>query len=347
MESKDLLTNRSPASSASASARCWRISILAEFGAAVRPGRLDPESGQRALEAAIPFGQAGLCWRCSGCCSRSPARRSKPASPTLIRSPILRLGMGPPQEAVGSAALHRRLDRAVRARAPDRADRRRRDELVEFAVLFSILVLPLTYLPLLLLPGTRLHGRACQRPVAKALGWLYFALIAAAALAALPLVHAHLGRPGMKPNDPIKLVSHCSTCRWSTRDGAIAGSSTMSSLTGGQARGAAQGAAGRPGAYRGRMPRLVIGWSRKIAGDRLTRVPMAEDRNPSAARSQLTARRRGLGLHRARRGRGAGSRKGARCDALSRPRDKKIDRWTATRLAEFTKSIATAAASSR
>jgi Mn2+/Fe2+ NRAMP family transporter len=60
--------------------------------------------------------------------------------------------------------------------------------LVEFAILFSILVLPLTYLPLLLLAGDKKYMREhANGPLAKTLGWLYFAVITAAAVAALPL----------------------------------------------------------------------------------------------------------------------------------------------------------------
>jgi Mn2+/Fe2+ NRAMP family transporter len=60
--------------------------------------------------------------------------------------------------------------------------------LVEFAILFSILVLPLTYLPLLLLAEDKTYMRQhANGPLAKALGWFYFAVIAMAALAALPL----------------------------------------------------------------------------------------------------------------------------------------------------------------
>jgi manganese transport protein len=61
-------------------------------------------------------------------------------------------------------------------------------ELVEFAVLFSILVLPLTYLPLLLLAGDKKYmGAQVNGRLAKTLGWLYFAIITIAAVAALPL----------------------------------------------------------------------------------------------------------------------------------------------------------------
>jgi manganese transport protein len=60
--------------------------------------------------------------------------------------------------------------------------------LVELAILFSILVLPLTYLPLLLLAGDRKYmGEYVNGPAAKILGWVYFFIITAAALAALPL----------------------------------------------------------------------------------------------------------------------------------------------------------------
>ena len=60
--------------------------------------------------------------------------------------------------------------------------------LVEFAILFSILVLPLTYLPLLLLSEDKKYMREyVNGPVSKLLGWFYFAVITAAAVAALPL----------------------------------------------------------------------------------------------------------------------------------------------------------------
>jgi Mn2+/Fe2+ NRAMP family transporter len=61
-------------------------------------------------------------------------------------------------------------------------------KLVEFAILFSILVLPLTYLPLLLLAGDKGYMRQyANGRFAKILGWLYFAVITIAAIAALPL----------------------------------------------------------------------------------------------------------------------------------------------------------------
>jgi Mn2+/Fe2+ NRAMP family transporter len=61
-------------------------------------------------------------------------------------------------------------------------------QLAEYAVVAAILVLPLTYLPLLLLAGDRTYMRAhANGLLAKILGWGFLALITIAAIAALPL----------------------------------------------------------------------------------------------------------------------------------------------------------------
>ena len=60
--------------------------------------------------------------------------------------------------------------------------------LVEYAVLFSIIVLPLTYLPLMLLAGDKGYMREhANKWLAKGLGWTYFVIVCAAAIAAIPL----------------------------------------------------------------------------------------------------------------------------------------------------------------
>ncbi|HET8749680.1 MAG TPA: divalent metal cation transporter [Sphingomicrobium sp.] len=70
-------------------------------------------------------------------------------------------------------------------------------QLVEYAVLFSILVLPLTYLPLLLLAGDKSYMREYANGWAgKILGWFYFALITIAAVGALPLFFLTSGGQG-------------------------------------------------------------------------------------------------------------------------------------------------------
>jgi Mn2+/Fe2+ NRAMP family transporter len=70
-------------------------------------------------------------------------------------------------------------------------------QLVEYAVLFSILVLPLTYLPLLLLAGDKSYmGNYANGPFGKTLGWFYFVLITLAAIGALPLFFLTSGGQG-------------------------------------------------------------------------------------------------------------------------------------------------------
>jgi manganese transport protein len=57
--------------------------------------------------------------------------------------------------------------------------------LTEYAVIFSIPVLPLTYLPILLVGNDReVMGQHVNGPVARTLGWAYFALICVLAVAA-------------------------------------------------------------------------------------------------------------------------------------------------------------------
>ena len=61
-------------------------------------------------------------------------------------------------------------------------------ELAEYAIVASILVLPLPYLPLLLLAGDRTYMRAHANGIlSKTLGWGFYVLIVIAAIAALPL----------------------------------------------------------------------------------------------------------------------------------------------------------------
>ena len=58
-------------------------------------------------------------------------------------------------------------------------------ELTEYAVIFSIPVLPLTYLPILLVGNDRaVMGAHVNGPLARAMGWFYFVLICLLALAA-------------------------------------------------------------------------------------------------------------------------------------------------------------------
>ena len=66
---------------------------------------------------------------------------------------------------------------------------------VEFSVIFSIVVLPFTYYPILRMAGDRrLMGAHVNSRVVQVLGWSYLVLIAVVALAAVPLmVLTHMG----------------------------------------------------------------------------------------------------------------------------------------------------------
>jgi Mn2+/Fe2+ NRAMP family transporter len=67
-------------------------------------------------------------------------------------------------------------------------------ELTEYAVIFSIPVLPLTYLPIMLVGNDRaVMGRHVNGPFAKTLGWLYFGLLCVLAVSAPILVLATNG----------------------------------------------------------------------------------------------------------------------------------------------------------
>jgi manganese transport protein len=70
-------------------------------------------------------------------------------------------------------------------------------EITEYAVVFSVVALPLTYLPILLIAGDRsFMGEHANGRVTRTLGWLYFAVIVVLAIAAVPLLLATNGGGG-------------------------------------------------------------------------------------------------------------------------------------------------------
>ena len=187
---KDIMTNRMTAILGMGLGSLLAIAILSNSAQLFSAINVDPEiPGSAALEAAIPFGKWGLILALLGmffaiagaavetCMANAYSiaqffgwmwgRHKKPwEAPrfTITWIALFLLALGIVLTGVDVMML------------------------VEFAVLFSILVLPLTYLPLLLLAGDRNYMREhVNGPVAKGLGWLYFAIITAAALAALPL----------------------------------------------------------------------------------------------------------------------------------------------------------------
>jgi Mn2+/Fe2+ NRAMP family transporter len=70
-------------------------------------------------------------------------------------------------------------------------------EITEYSVVFSVVALPLTYLPILLLAGDRsFMAQHANGRFSAALGWLYFVIIVVLALAAVPLLIATNGGGG-------------------------------------------------------------------------------------------------------------------------------------------------------
>lgn len=64
-------------------------------------------------------------------------------------------------------------------------------DITEYAVVFSVVALPLTCLPVLLIPRDRTYmGEHVNGPFASVVGWLYFGVILVLALAATPLLIA-------------------------------------------------------------------------------------------------------------------------------------------------------------
>ena len=196
---KDLMTNRLTCIVGFGLGSLLALSILSSSAQLFGPANVDPVvPGTAALEAAIPFGSLGLVIALAGmffavagaavetCLANAYSvsqffgwawgRHKKPwEAPRftiawivlfLLALAIILTGVDPMQ-------------------------------LVEYAVLFSILVLPLTYLPLLLLARDKSYMREhANGPLANTLGWLYFVIILFAALAALPLFFLTSGGQG-------------------------------------------------------------------------------------------------------------------------------------------------------
>jgi Mn2+/Fe2+ NRAMP family transporter len=187
---KDMLTNRMTSIIGMGLGSLLAVSILANSAQLFGPANVDPAiPGSAALQAAIPFGKWGLVLALMGmffavagaavetCLANAYSiaqffgwiwgRHKKPwKAPRFTLTWIALFALALVIVLTGIDVM----------------------KLVEFAVLLSILVLPLTYLPLLLLAGDKKYMREhVNGPLAKTLGWLYFGVITLAATAALPL----------------------------------------------------------------------------------------------------------------------------------------------------------------
>ena len=70
-------------------------------------------------------------------------------------------------------------------------------EITEYSVVLSVVALPATYLPVLLIARDKTFmGEHSNGPIATFLGWLYFVVICVVAIAAIPLLLATNGGGG-------------------------------------------------------------------------------------------------------------------------------------------------------
>jgi Mn2+/Fe2+ NRAMP family transporter len=196
---KDILTNRLTAILGMGLGSLLAISILANSAQLFGPVNVDPElPGTAALEAAIPFGKWGLIVALLGmlfavagaavetCMANAYSiaqffgwiwgRHKKPWEAPRFTITWIALFL------LALAIVLTGVDVMM---------------LVEFAILFSVLVLPFTYLPVLLLSEDRKYMREyVNGRLAKTLGWFYFGVITIAAIAALPLYFLTSGGNG-------------------------------------------------------------------------------------------------------------------------------------------------------
>ena len=196
---KDILTNRLTSILGMGLGSLLAIAILANSAILFGPANVDPAiPGTAALEAAIPFGKWGLILALLGMFF---AVAGAAVETCLANAYSIAQFFGwawgrhkKPWEAPRFTLTWIILFFAALAIVLTGVDVM---TLVEFAVLFSILVLPLTYLPLLLLSGDRkFMGLYANGAVTKWLGWFYFWIVCIAAVAALPLYFLTSGGNG-------------------------------------------------------------------------------------------------------------------------------------------------------
>jgi len=187
---KDLLTNRITSIVGMGLGSLLAISILASSAQFFGPAYVDPEiPGSTALQAAIPFGKWGLILALLGmffAVAGAAVETCMANAYSIAQFFGWRWGRHKkPWEAPRFTIAWIALFVVALLIVLTGVDVM---TLVELAILFSILVLPLTYLPLLLLAGDRQYMREHVNGwLAKGLGWFYFAIITIAAVAAIPL----------------------------------------------------------------------------------------------------------------------------------------------------------------
>jgi len=187
---KDLGTNRVTSIVGMSLGSLLAISILANSAQLFGPANVGPEiPGSAALEVAIPFGRTGLLLALLGMLFAIAGAAVETCMANAYSVAQFfgwewgrhRKPWEAPRFTVAWIAFFL-ISLALVLTGIDPMN------LVEYAVLFSILVLPLTYLPLMLLANDKKYmGQYVNGRLAKSLGWLFFAIITAAATAAIPL----------------------------------------------------------------------------------------------------------------------------------------------------------------
>ena len=187
---KDLLTNRVTSIAGMGLGTLLSIAVVAIAAQLFAPAHVAPQvPGSVALQVAIPFGKLGLLFALAGmffavagaavetCMANAYCvaqffgwewgRHEKPwNAPRFTVAWMIVMLLALAIVLTGIQVM----------------------DLVDYAVVFSIVVLPLSYLPLMLLANDKSYMREyANKWLAKGLGWFYFAVVAATAIAAIPL----------------------------------------------------------------------------------------------------------------------------------------------------------------
>ena len=187
---KDLLTNRVTSIVGMGLGTLLSIAIVASAAQLFRPANVAPQiPGSVALQAAVPFGKWGLIVALLGmffavagaavetCMANAYSiaqffgwewgRHAKPwDAPRFTVAWIALMLIALLIVLTGVQVM----------------------DLVDYAIVLSIVVLPLSYLPLMLLAGDKSYmGAYVNKWLAKSLGWFFFAVVTVAAIASVPL----------------------------------------------------------------------------------------------------------------------------------------------------------------
>jgi Mn2+/Fe2+ NRAMP family transporter len=187
---KDLLTNRVTSIAGMGLGTLLSIAIVALAAQLFAPAMVAPQiPGSVALQTAIPFGKAGLLLALFGmlfavagaavetCMANAYSvaqffgwewgRHKKPwETPRFTLAWIIVMLVALAIVMTGVQVM----------------------DLVDYAVVLSIVVLPLSYFPLMLLANDKSYMREyANKWLAKGLGWFYFVVVTVTAIAAVPL----------------------------------------------------------------------------------------------------------------------------------------------------------------